>query len=325
MSKSLQESFECALASASSDSPLDRLVQASLLTSAHQFVGLRLRVPVSSPSLTFKLADASAPGSLIGANDAADMLTRIQKAVARLAKARRNRWADAKSLRPSDFAIARLNVASGAPGSLQISLLPDVTQSVLEDEGALPVERGSWAEVGAAELLRALPESPNDDASIESLVSASPVIRRAVADLIMNRANPGIDLSFKLERRSGEPVSAFLSVAQAKVLASRLAEVQEEREIIRMAGRLDGVRTRRQIFYFEPAGGSPAEIHGFVDESLVQAVKQHIDSNVQVALESFILRSPSGKRSQRRYRLIEVGDVFTELPPAADIDTEDDE
>ncbi|WP_262064144.1 hypothetical protein [Streptomyces sp. STR69] len=43
-----------------------------------------------------------------------------------------------------------------------------------------------------------------------------------------------------------------------------------------------------------------------MDESLANTVKANLDEEVEVALESFVLRSAAGRRSQRRYRLIEV-------------------
>jgi len=64
------------------------------------------------------------------------------------------------------------------------------------------------------------------------------------------------------------------------------------------------------------------EIHGFVDESLVNTVKANLDEEVEVALESFVLRSAAGRRSQRRYRLIEVAGQQSQLPPASELDDE---
>jgi hypothetical protein len=52
-------------------------------------------------------------------------------------------------------------------------------------------------------------------------------------------------------------------------------------------------------------------------------VKAHLDEEVDVALESFVLRTAAGRRSQRRYRLIEVAGQLSQLPPAGELD--DDE
>lgn len=319
MSKQLQESFDLALQSASGSDAFSRLVSSSLRTSAHQFPGLGLKLPERPPGLSFRLADAQAPGSLIAAHEAGDMLQRIQRAVARLARARRLRLPDVAKIHPIDLEVARLNVALSLPGSLIVDLTPQTGLAEEREEG-LPTPDTSWAEIGAAELFRALPETEDDDLSLDSLLDASPVVRRAVADLIMKRPNPNLDLSFTLDRYSGEGIQASLTARQAQELEERLNMTREEREVVRMTGRLDGVRTRRQLFYFEPDGRP--EIHGFVDDSLVGAVKAHLDSQVTVALETFVLRSSSGRRGQRRYRLIEVEGQVSQLPPTSELDDE---
>lgn len=146
-------------------------------------------------------------------------------------------------------------------------------------------------------------------------------MRRAVADLIFKLPNPNLDISLAVQRGTGERIVSSISAGQAQSLRERLDIVREEREIIRLQGRLDGLRTRRQIFYFETQAG--AEIHGFVDESLVNTVKAHLDQEVDVALESFVLRSAAGKRSQRRYRLIEVAGQLSQFPPGSELDEEE--
>ncbi|MGW6275510.1 hypothetical protein [Streptomyces sp. NPDC055060] len=153
---------------------------------------------------------------------------------------------------------------------------------------------------------------------MDSLFSASPVVRRAVADLIFDMPNRSLDISLAVKRGTGENIVSSITAVQSESLRERLNIIREEREIIRMQGRLDGLRTRGQIFYFETPAG--VEIHGVVDESLVNTVKAHLDEEVEVALESFVLRSAAGRRSQRRYRLIEVAGQQAQLPPASELD-----
>lgn len=307
----LQHKLERALQSASGPNAFSQLVNASLATSAYHFGDLGLVVSNLHPELKFKLSNSRSPGTLISAGDAGDMLQRVQRAVARLARARRFRLPDVARIFPGDLEFARFDVKASLPGSLAIYLTPHSDESD-ENFSLSP----TWAEIGAAELIRALPESSDDAQSIDSILDASPVIRRAVSDLVHHRANPNVDISFSLERRSGETISACLTSRQARSLEENLEVVREEREIINLSGRLDGVRTRRQIFYFEPHG--IPEIHGFVDDSLVNAVKEYLGAEVDLKLESFIIRSSSGRSGQRRYRLIEVAGYQTELPPSND-------
>ncbi|GLW59282.1 hypothetical protein [Kitasatospora phosalacinea] len=321
MTSSVQDSWERAFASVQGDDPLSRLARESLQSSAARFPGLGLGATAATQGLMFRIADSEAPGSPISANDAGDFLQRLQRAVARLAKARRARLADVARLLPLDLDLARLNVRATAMGSLIVDLVPQTASETADGSENLLPAGSSWAEIGAIELVRALPENPNDEASLDSLTSASPVVRRAVADLIHGLPNPKLNIDFTLRQRSGEKLTSCLTAPQANILRERLDSVREERQVVRMRGRLDGLRTRRQIFYFEtPAGG---EIHGYVDDSLMSAVKENLDAQVDVALESFVNRSGSGKASQRRYRLIEVAGQISQMPPESDFGAED--
>ncbi|MEW2248758.1 hypothetical protein AB0907_15670 [Streptomyces sp. NPDC006975] len=316
MSNDLRDKYVRALQTTEWDDPLSRLARAGLQASASKFSGLGLQNVATGPGFNFRLANPE-NGGLIAAHEVGDFLQRVQKAVARLAKARRVRRADVVRLQPLDLSVARLDVAASMAGSIIVDLQPHVPTAE-EDQEDLAPAGVSWAEIGAVELVRALPEGPDDEASMDSLFSASPVMRRAVADLISDLPNPKLDISLAVQRGTGERISSVLSAGQASALRERLGVVREEREIIRMQGRLDGLRTRRQIFYFEPPSGS--EIHGFVDDSLVSVVRDHLDQEVEVALESFVLRSAAGRRSQRRYRLIEVAGQQSQLPPDSELD-----
>ncbi|MEV4338037.1 hypothetical protein [Streptomyces sp. NPDC049590] len=319
MSNDLRDKYARALQATEGTDPLSRLARASLQASAMKFSGLGLLQTAAGPGLNFRLANPD-NGGLIAAHEVGDFLQRVQKAVARLAKARRVRRADVIRLQPLDLVAARLDVAASMAGSIIVDLQPHAP-TVEEEQGDLAPAGVSWAEVGAVELVRALPESPDDEASIDSLFSASPVMRRAVADLISDLPNPNLDISLAVQRGTGERISSVLSAGQAATLRERLGVIREEREIIRMQGRLDGLRTRRQIFYFEPPTGS--EIAGFVDDSLVSVVREHLDQEVEVRLESFVLRSAAGRRSQRRYRLIEVAGQQSQLPPDTELDEDE--
>ncbi|WP_216587993.1 hypothetical protein [Streptomyces brasiliscabiei] len=316
MSNDLRDTYVRALRTTEGGDPLSRLARAGLQASAEKFSGLGLLESSTGPGLNFRLANPDG-GGLIAASEVGDFLQRVQKAVARLAKARRARLADVVKLLPLDFEVARLDVAASVAGSIIVDLQPHVPAAD-EERDRLTTAGVSWAEIGAVELVRALPEGPEDEESLDSLFSASPVVRRAVSDLIFKLPNPQLDISLAVQRGTGERIVSCLSAVQAESLRDRLQIIREEREIIRMQGRLDGLRTRRQIFYFETPAG--AEIHGFVDESLVGVVKEHLDQEVDVALESFVLRNAAGKRSQRRYRLIEVAGQLSQLPPGSELD-----
>ncbi|MEU5081809.1 MULTISPECIES: hypothetical protein [Streptomyces] len=314
MSTHLHALWLRAIESAQGDNPFDHLRRASLQAAAEDF-GLFDEIQ-EVPTVTVRepvaiqvwLSDSRARNGEVAALEAGDFLKRIQRAVARLAKARRARLADVVRLSQVDFDVARLNVASASVGSWVV----DLKYPEIDENSRLPDASTLWAEIGVVELVRALPEDDTDERSIDSINAASPVIRRAVADLISDRPEMQPGLSISVRRRSGEVLKSTITPQQASSLREKLAVVREERGVVRFHGRLDGLRTRRQIFYLELEGGR--EIHGYVDESLMPAVKNNLDREVEVELETFVLRARSGKSSQRQYRLIRVGEEQTQLP-----------
>ncbi|MFD3571576.1 hypothetical protein [Streptomyces sp. NPDC058667] len=319
MSTHLQTLWLRAMESAQGDDHFSRLRRSSLQAAAEKF-GISSTfeeipdvVKKETTAIQVRLSDSRTSNGEVAALEAGEFLQRIQRAVARLAKARRGRLADVVRLSQIDFDVARLNVASASVGSWVVDLkYPQVdANSPLSDASTL------WAEVGVVELIRALPEDDEDEQSIESIGAASPVIRRAVADLISDRPESQPGLSISVRRRSGEVIKSTITPRQASFLRERLAVVREERGIVRYRGRLDGLRTRRQIFYLELEGGR--EVHGYVDDSLMSAVKANLDREVEVELETFVLRAASGKASQKQYRLIRVGQEQTQLPAGAEL------
>ncbi|MFD8275608.1 hypothetical protein [Streptomyces flaveolus] len=305
--------------SAQGDDQFSRLRRASLQAAAEKF-GISSayeEIPVvvekETTAIQVRLSDPRASNGEVAALEAGDFLQRIQRAVARLAKARRARLADVVRLNQTDFDVARLNVASASVGSWVV----DLKYPRHEEDSRLPDSSTLWAEIGVVELIRALPEDDADDQSIESIGAASPVIRRAVADLISDRPELQPDLSLSVRRMSGEVLKSTITPRQAAFLREKLAVVREERGIVRYRGRLDGLRTRRQIFYLELEDGR--EIHGYVDESLMPAVKENLDREVEVEMETFVLRARSGKASQKQYRLIRVGEEQTQIPVGVEL------
>ncbi|WP_282206307.1 hypothetical protein [Kitasatospora fiedleri] len=291
------------------DSPLANIRRASLLAASYRFSEISSAEADTSSVVCLYLADENSPSHAVSANDASNYLRRLQRAVARLAKARRGRRADVSRLFPADLALARLNVAAATLGSLNIELTPDKPDV---EDNQLPTPGPSWAEIGIAELIHALPDPDESEAAIDSLIGASPVVKRAVSDLVDGLNGADITLGISLRKGGKISASSRITSEQAREIKRRLDQAREDRYIVRILGRLDGLRTRRQLFYFETRAGS--EIHGFVEESLINAVKQNIDKEVEITVEVTIQLTQSGKASQRHYRLVAIGGVEAELP-----------
>jgi hypothetical protein len=73
---------------------------------------------------------------------------------------------------------------------------------------------------------------------------------------------------------------------------------------ITMTGRLDGVRTRRRIFYLELESG--AEVYGAVDLELLEDIRVNLNQKVIATLEEQRITPLTGKRSRPYYRMVRI-------------------
>ncbi len=232
-----------------------------------------------------------------------DFLQRLQRAVARVAKGRRFRVPEVRRIRKEDFLLARLDVFAASPGSLVMHVQPHM-EPASHGEDELPLGGTTWGEVGLVDLLRALPEHETDDGAVDAITAGPPVLRRAVADLVLARGMEALDIGFRLQRPSGDEIVSRLAPEHVRTLRRSLSVPTVERSVETRVGVLDGVRTRRRLFYFQPQG--EVEIHGLVDEELLPAVRDNLDRRVVAVLEVVTTRSRAGQRGQRSYRLLQV-------------------
>lgn len=306
----LRPAYEAARSSAAGDDAMSVLKRASLDALASSMPGL---VPEpAQPALYLRLAEIGGDGHAVPMQQAGDFLERLQRAVARLAKGRRTRVLEVRRLRLEDLKIARLDVLAASPGSLIVKVQPHL-EAQADDE--VPLGGTTWAEIALTDLLSALPEDDADSGALDGIAAASPVLRRAVADLVLGRKGELLDVSFDFQRVRGERITSRLTPNQSIALRRTLSAPTTERFLETRVGVLDGMRTRRRLFYF--GNEDEPEIHGLIDEELLPAVRENLDRRVEVVLEVVSTRSKAGQRSQRSYRLIAVQPAEAEpLPPA---------
>jgi hypothetical protein len=305
----LQDLYAAAVAAASGDDPMSVLKRASLDALAASVP--EVRPESTQPALYLRLAEIGAVDHAVPMQEAGEFLGRVQRAVARVAKARRNRVLLVERLRREDFVVARLDVAAAAPGSLVVKIQPHLQPA---QDGEIPLGGTTWAELALIDILTALPESEGDDASVEAILAGSPILRRAVADLVVGRRGELLDVSFDLRRASGETITSRLTPNHTIALRRTLSAPTEERFVERRVGVLDGVRTRRRLFYFRVE--NEPEIHGLIQEELVDAVKANLDRRVEVTLEVVTTRSKGGKRGARSYLLLDIQPAQTDPLPS---------
>lgn len=309
ISNDLQQKYAAAMAAVSGDDGISRLQRASLLSLVDKVPELHYQ---GAASLDMHLVHADLADVPVAAVEAADALNRLQRAIARLAKARRTRVIEVKRLARGDIDRARLNVLAAAPGSLTFQIQP---QPAEDDENKLPSGGTTWTEIAMTDLLGALPETAEDSDVVDALGAGEPVLRRAVADLVQGSRSTNLHMDFNLHRPGRESLTSRLSAEQIWILRRTLNVPTEDRSTQRRKGRLDGVRTRRRIFYLElPSGG---EIHGLIDEELLPEVRKRLENVIDVTLEVVTYRTRSGRAGQARYRLIGIDAEQPSLPNAS--------
>jgi hypothetical protein len=222
----------------------------------------------------------------------------VQDATAKIGHVLRDPKSEVSAVYASDREKARL-VQRGQSGGMIIFGFPD-NQEDSDDYLTVPVE--TLAERAVRELLAVLPSSDDDDASLDAVLAQRPTVRNAVNDIVNAVPAQTAGLDFRLMLGSGERVDSVLSAEQAAVLKSSLSESRRQVKTVTRVGRLDGVRTKRRIFYLELDSGK--EIHGAVDIHQLEAVRQNLDREVVVTLQEERVRTLTGRRGHPYYRLI---------------------
>lgn len=287
--------YRDALQEITGDSWLDDLARASIRAAEAKF---------SPDYVPPALLRVEFPGLReVGARDSYLAMKAIQDATTKLAHIIRNPGTETNVAHAASRAKAPLFVRNQA-GNVMIFGFPAVENEI--PPGTLTGTVSATLAVKAArELVIVLPASAEDDAALDAVLAQRPTVRNAVNDIVRAVPPKADGLDFRLTPSSGEPVSSVLSRDQARILKDSLAELRVDRRQITMAGRLDGVRTKRRIFYLEPESG--AEIHGALDlESSLDDIRENLDRHVILRLEVEQTQSVSGQRSQPRYRLLRI-------------------
>jgi hypothetical protein len=284
-----------ALQEITGDSWLDDLARASIRAAEEKFS------PDYAPPALLRVEFAGLRE--VGAYDSYLAAKAIQDATTKLAHIIRHPGTETNVAYAGDREKAPLFVRNQA-GNVMVFGFPVVEDEV--PEGTLAGTVAATLAVQAArELVNVLPSSAEDDAAVDAVLAQRPTVRNAVNGIVKVVPPKADGLGFRLTPSLGEPVSSVLSRDQARVLKDSLAELRVDTHQVTMTGRLDGVRTKRRIFYLETESGS--EIHGALDiESSLADIRENLDRHVAVRLEVEQTQSASGQRSHPRYRLLRI-------------------
>lgn len=239
----------------------------------------------------------------LGAFDTATVSMALQTATAKLGHLilapGQERTQSRKSDREDALLIPRMQLGR----SLFFSFPPPLTSHDIDLLPDLPVTP-SLSQAAALELCSILPSSSEDDAALDALVSQRVTVRSAINDIVEAVNETATGLQLELTVMGHENVHSEVSVDQAGVLRDTLKETRTDRRTQEIVGRLDGIRTRRRIFYLELETGE--EIHGAIgpDPALMAKIRDGLDRTVIATVESERVETVAGHRGRPSYLLI---------------------
>ena len=240
----------------------------------------------------------------LDAHDSYVMIKAVQDATAKLGHIIRNPRSETSAALAADRNRARLIQNNQFANVISFGFPITSNESANDAFGEQVGQVETLAERAAGELVSVLPRSAEDDASLDAVLGQRPTIRNAVNDIVNAVPLRADAVDFQLTLRTGETVGSVISAEQAQVLKTNLREARIDTRTVVMAGRLDGVRTSRRLFYLELPTGT--EIRGAVDLELLEDVRINLNREVIATLEEQRVRSFAGKKSHPFYRLIKI-------------------
>lgn len=241
--------------------------------------------------------------SVLGSNhlDAytfSDLSRAFQDATAKIGHIIRNPHGEVTYVQPADRDKAPLIQRGQAGNAIFFGFPEPAPADALIHDGL-----ETLSERAVKELCDFLPANGSDDGALDALLLQRDTVRNAVSDIVTAvTKNAGIGLEFT--PTSGEELSRSMTAEQARVLRNSLRESREAVGYETVSGRLDGVRTRRRIFYLErEAGGT---IQGAVAPDLLDRLKENLDRPVTARLRVVRTTTIDGRRGRPVHELLDI-------------------
>ncbi len=249
--------------------------------------------------LTAVLREANEENRLIDPWSVSRILGSLHDATARLYAAIVRGVSLQTRVSAEDRAAVRLAIAGATGGSLQVQI---VGAPAVDPQTALLPPTRTPLDLALSDLLAALSNDQSDSAVAENVLASSPVIRRAVWDLVDNDAASHIDLYLTLDAADGSHSRASIPSGRATVLREALKQPEEDTSTETRTGVLDGFRTSRNVFYF--IGDDGSEIDGIIGDQLaISQVRELTDTPVEARMTVVTIRPRGGGRATKSYRL----------------------
>lgn len=278
--------FSAARDDITGDTWLDRLARASLDAANAKFAG------ASRPS--FLAVEVSRD---IDATVMSVISKQMQDAVARMGKHLVDPHAEVNVIREADRERARLYPRRQIGRRLEFGF-----DNLDVAPGLFAADAQSTAELAAVELVNVLPESAS--AEVEGMAAHERALLNAVKDVIRaveDTAGVGLTVSTS----GGVESAGVLTRDQAATIGAELLDGEYERQTMEVDGRLDGMRTRRRIFYLET---EQRDFEGVYDPELAESVIRHVNKPVHARIEMVRLIRKAGTPGRWAYRLLSLTD-----------------
>jgi hypothetical protein len=227
-----------------------------------------------------------------------DISRALQDATAKIGHIVRNPQGEITSVQPADREKAPL-IQRGQAGNTIFFGFPETSApDALIHDG---IE--TLSERAVKELCDFLPANGSDDGALDAVLLQRDTVRNAVSDIV-NAVSKNAGIGLALTPTMGDELARSMTTDQARVLQGSLRESREDVGYETVTGRLDGVRTRRRIFYLERDNGGT--IQGAVAPDLLDQIKVNLDQPVTARLRVVRTTTIDGRRGRPVYELLEI-------------------
>ena len=227
-----------------------------------------------------------------------DLSRALQDATAKIGHIVRNPSGEVTIVQPADRDKAPLIQRGQAGNAIFFGFPEPATDDALIHDGL-----ETLSERAVKELCDFLPANGSDDGALDAVLLQRDTVRNAVSDIV-NAVSKNAGIGLQLTPTSGEEVARSMTTDQARVLHSSLRESREAVGYETVSGRLDGVRTRRRIFYLERDGGGT--VQGAVAPDLLDEIKENLDRPVTARLRVVRTTTIDGRRGRPVHELLEI-------------------
>jgi hypothetical protein len=194
----------------------------------------------------------------------------------------------------------QLDVLAPAPGSLVLTVVP--APGVPDAAGDAPT---TWAEMALAHLVNTLPDDDTlSEAAQGAILASNTTLRAGLALIARSVERTGSDLTMTLRRPARQATRARLGRTTARLVLALAEEPVTVTEHERHEGVLDGMRTRKRMFWLVLDSGE--EISGGVPEHLLDTVRANMGSRVSADVDVTRI-GPEGRLGRPRYVLRSIG------------------